>query len=300
MRGTSVTARIIELADAQQRAVTRRQLRARGVSDSAIDRRLANGLLARQHEGVFVVGGGALRVETRWMAAVLACREGSALSHWDAAALWGLAPVRGTQIHVTVPGRGGSSVRGIRRHRTRVFGDDERTTVDGIPVTTVARLLLDLAPELTRPRLEQLVSDADLRGLFDGRAIQALVERHPTRRGTSAVAQLLAELRGPTVTRSELELRFLELCDIHGLPRPFTNAMVDGHEVDAYWPDANLAVELDGLRWHRTPAQRERDARKRLALEAAGTPVVVLTWAQVTTEARRTAAALTARRRPVP
>ena len=284
---------IRHLAHEQHGVVGRRQLIAEGVNPGAVDRRRRAGRLIPLHRGVFAVGHVRLRREGWWLAAVLACGEGAALSHFAAAALWGMLPPR-ERIDVTTPARGGRAKRhGIVLHRVRSLPDDEVVVLHGIRVTTVARTLLDLAALLDAHELEQAIHHADRSHRYDGRAVRAVLAVHPTRPGAPRLTALLDRLEGvgAQATRSRLEVAFLRLCDGHSLPRPVANARVHGFEVDFHWPGTNLVVETDGSH-HRMPEQRERDHEKRLALEAAGLRVVTLTYRQVKRSPAQVATAL--------
>jgi very-short-patch-repair endonuclease len=288
--------RLAALAAAQFGVFDRADAAACGLGRGAMARRIERGRWVRLHAGVYALGHAQLRIEGRWLAAVRACGAGAVLSHGDAAAAWDLVVVAGTRVAVTIPpqARRNPDPRRIRvRARALVSGIDT-TTLGPIAITTVGRTLLDLAEDLTERRLEAAISEADLRGVYDGREVRAVLAAHPTRRGSAKLNGILAELAGVGVprTRSEMEIRLRELCDACHLPQPAVNAVVDGKEVDAYWPAADLIVETDGWAFHRMPGRREADAAKRLALEAAGHRVVVLTWAQITGRPRATADAL--------
>ena len=137
-------------------------------------------------------------------------------------------------------------------HRSAI-PPDERTVLYGIPVTTVPRTLLDLAAVLDGRRLERAINEADVLRLTDALSLRDLLVRYPRRVGTPAIAAALAaRAAGATVTRSELEERFLHLLERHGLPRPRTNTYIDGLEVDCAWPAHRLIVELDGHAAHGT------------------------------------------------
>ena len=182
---------------------------------------------------------------------------------------------RGDVDDVTVPSQNGRVRRnGIRIHRSGRLGADEVTTKDGIPVTTVARTLLDLADVVNNQALKRAIDEAEYQRLFDLNALTATVNNNPGRRG-SALLKIAAD--PPQLTRSEFENRFLAFCARHEIPAPRTNQVVLGYEVDAFWPDANLIVELDGYAAHGTrrafQADRERDRR----LMAAGFRAVRLT-----------------------
>jgi hypothetical protein len=207
------------------------------------------------HRGVYAVGHCVLSPEGRWMAAVLAGGSGAALSHRSAAALWGLGPSLRGLTEVTVE-RQRWPRRGIEMHRGSL-PSDELTASRGIPVTTVARTLLDLAAVLSRRQVERAVHEAEARRLGDSLSLQGLVARHP--RGVATIEAILASGRiGSTVTRSELESRFVGFLDAAGLPRPEVNASlpVAGRwvEADCVWREQRLIIELDAHAFHATSA----------------------------------------------
>ena len=206
------------------------------------------------------------------MAAVLVAGVGAVLSHGTAAAAWDLRPPSGA-IHVTVPGNAGRKRRpGLRIHRSTTLGHDT-TTLRGIPVTNPLRTILDLATVLEGRPLEHAVDLADQRHLIDF----AELRQRPFPRSLQAVLTRYAQ----AVTRSELEERFLALCHDHRLPRPVSNAIVEGREVDFVWRDARLIVEVDGYRYHRSPSAFEDDRERDVTLSLAGWTVLRFTYAQV-------------------
>ena len=151
------------------------------------------------------------------MAAVLAGGTGAVLSHRSAGALWGIHPTARRPEVVAAPGRHGG--RKVEVHHC-ALEPDERTVRDGIPVTTTARTLLDLAAVLTPNQVERALREAEARRLWDATSLAALLERHPRRRGTAMLRRMLAAGRaGEGITRSELEERFLALLDAAALPR---------------------------------------------------------------------------------
>lgn len=173
---------------------------------------------------------------------------------------------------------------GVRFHRTAI-PPDERTVLYGIPVTTVPRTLLDLAAVLDGRRLERAINEADVLRLTDALSLRDLLVRYPRRAGTPAIAAALAaRAAGATVTRSELEERFLDLLERHGLSRPRTNTYIDGIEVDCAWPAQRLIVELDGHAAHGTREAFERDRERDRLLQAAGWRVIRVTWRQVSAD----------------
>ena len=221
------------------------------------------------------------------MAAVLACGDRAVLSHASAAAAWDLSPGSGS-LHVTVPGDHGRERRaGVRVHRSRTLTPAQTTVHRGIPITTRERTIIDLAKTLTGRRLEQLLNRAERHLDFE-----------ELRRAHSPSLRAVLGSYSAPVTRSELEEAFLALCDDHGLPRPDTNAHIEGIEVDFVWRDARLIVEVDGYAYHRSPSAFERDRERDAILTTSGWRVLRFTHAQVTGRPAWVAAvALKARRR---
>lgn len=260
--------------------MTSAQLIALGVSESGIRRRVARGWLHRIHLGVYAVGHTALSGEARWLAAVLACGDCAVLSHRSAGALWGLRPVPGGRIEVTVPGGGRPGPRSVQVHRTRCLTDEDVTERDDIPVTSAARTLIDLAEVLGPRQLKYAVNEAEVRELLDVEAVWRAAARVSGRRRIKRLIRLLGISAPPT--RSVLERRFFELCEVAGLPRPQVNAPLHGFMVDFLWPDARLVVETDGSKVHNTRAKFEDDRARDAELTAAGYRVVRFTWRQVT------------------
>jgi very-short-patch-repair endonuclease len=262
-----------------------RQLLAIGISHDSVRARVAAGRLHRVHVGVYAVGHTNLSQRGRWMAAVLAYGYGALLSHGDAAALQGIRKAGSGRIHVTVDTRAGLGRRdGLVPHRSRIRLED-RESVDGIPVTSVPRTLLDLAEILDPQGLRRAYEEAARLELLDVRAIERLLARSNGRRGVSALRALLDYDPGPAAeTRSELERLFLNLVRAAGLPLPSVNVLVEGFLVDAYWPSARLVVELDGYEYHRGRPAFERDHAKVARLRLAGYEVLPLTHLQVSAQ----------------
>jgi hypothetical protein len=211
------------------------------------------------------------------MAAVLAAGPGAVLSHRSAAALWGIWSSARTRIEVTAPRR----LRrrsGIEAHQA-ILAADETTLVDGIRITTVPRTLLNLAAIVSRRVLERAMHEAEFLRLTDPLSLDDLVHRHRGERGTKTIRTILEEGRiGATVTRSELEDRFLAFLDARGLPRPEVNVLVQGIEVDCLWRAERVIVELDGHASHATRATFESDRARDRTLSVAGHRVVRVTW----------------------
>lgn len=256
--------------------------------------RVARGQLLRIHRGVYAVGHDRLRREGWWMAAVLAAGPGALLSHRDAAALHGLRPPGDhKRWEVTTTGRAASTDR-LQIFRTVTLDARDATDVAGIPVTSVARTLVDLAGTVPSTQLTKALNEAERQRIFDLRAIEEALAATARRngRGHRAMHQALERLAaiGAQVTRSELEDRFLALLDAHHLPRPRTNYGIEGMEVDACWPQQRLVVELDGWGAHATRRAFQDDRKRGNALEASGWRLLRFTWADVTRTPEETAA----------
>lgn len=265
---------ISRLAERQYGVVARRQLVARGVGNRAIGDRLARSLLVPLHRGVYAFGHRQLRIEGRWLAAVLAAGEGAVLSHRDAAALHGMRKRPDSQrVSVTSPASP-RRIEGLWLFPRRPLIAEDVTTVDGIPVTAPARTLVDLAPLLTPGQLQATMGEADRRGLLDVATVERALRRAMGRHGQGH-ARLRDALdahvnHGATLTRSALEECFLDMALAAGLPRPLLNAPAAGVEVDALWPAERLVVELDGRAHHKERAAAAWDREKANRLQAAG------------------------------
>ncbi len=214
------------------------------------------------------------------MAAVLAEGSGAVLSHRSAAALWGVLGTSRTRIEVTVPRKVGSRP-GVQVHRA-ALSPDEIAITNGIPVTAPCRTLFDLAAVAAPRHLERAINQAEVLRLTDTRSLAEVVARHSRRRGVAALRKILdAGGIGVTITRSELEDRFLAFVDQHGLPRPEVNARLDAGEVDCLWRVPRLVAELDGFATHGTRSAFERDRVRDRALLSDGWRVTRVTWRQL-------------------
>jgi very-short-patch-repair endonuclease len=280
------------LAGRQHGVVTRAQLIDLGFSPAAIKHRAGKGRLHRVGWGVYAVGRPELTRKGQWMAAVLACGPGAALSHQSAAALLAIRPDREGLIEISVPARGRRQRAGLIVHRRAAFETTER---DGIPVTTPVCTLVDLATRLTRDQLEAAVNQSDKLDLTDPEALRKAVDEMRHRPGALALKGVL-DRRTFTLTDSVLERRFLRMVRDAGLPKPKTQARVNGFRVDFYWPELRLVVETDGLRYHRTPAEQTRDRVRDQTHTAAGLTCLRFTYAQVMFEPDHVRATLAASR----
>jgi very-short-patch-repair endonuclease len=243
-----------------------------GEKSRAIQARIESGRYLRLYEGVYAIGHAELTVYGRRRAVVLTCGRRAVLSHRSAAGAWGLRPDGGAKWDVTV--RRASAVRPaapVRVFRYPTLRDDEVVDLDGVPTTTVARTLLDLAAVVPAHHLRRAVERAEQLELFDLTAVTRTLADHPRQPGRRLLLTLIGDLRdhGTPRTRSDVEAAFLQLCIDHGLPRPQVNRMKNGAERDFRFPDHNLIVEVDGYTYHRgrrafaNDRARDREALRR-------------------------------------
>ncbi len=214
------------------------------------------------------------------MAAVLYCGEAAALTNGSAAALLGIESERPGLIEIAVPPhrrpRGAPDITVLRR----IIPAADCTTRRGIPLTSPARTLLDLATHLSPRRLEAAVNAADKNELIDPPALRGYLAEREGQRGVRALRTLL-DHHTFLLTDSELERRFVPIAKRAGLPKPLTRQRVNGFRVDFFWPELGLVVETDGLRYHRTPAQQARDRLRDQRHTAAGLTPLRFTHAQI-------------------
>ncbi|HKP91397.1 MAG TPA: hypothetical protein VJT75_15640 [Thermoleophilaceae bacterium] len=201
------------------------------------------------------------------------------MSHLDAGRLHGIIHGAGAgAFHVTVPRRGRKARDGITVHRVRSLDSRDHERLHDIPVTRLARTLLDLAEVTNARRLRDAIEAAERLELFDLKEIHAVIERSPGRRGRRPLLASCGEaLEEARHTRSHLEREFLDVCRRARVPLPATNVSVEGEDVDAHWPGTNLIVELQSWAWHGTRQALHRDSAKALRLEVRGYRVLPVT-----------------------
>lgn len=279
MRALFATA--VRQADRQHGRITRAQLLAAGVDRKRIERWIGDGRLRRVHHGVYAVGHVAPSVDGDYMAAVLAGGAGAVLSHRAAAFKLGLLRISSPpRPEITVPTTDHRRRPGIIIHRVRSLHPNDTASIDNIAITTVPRILLDLAPKTRRKELTRLAHEAWVRHGTSPDHIEACIGRNPYKPGAGNLRGAL----GSDVTLSFLEDAFLELLAMHDLPLPRTNISVEEDKVDCHWPDRNLTIELLSYRFHATRRAFEEDvARRRRSSH------VAYTWGDVTQRAAATA-----------
>ena len=268
-----------KILDRQHGVVERGQLLTVPLSPDQIAYRLCIGRLHTIHPGVYAVGGRALARKGRLKAAALWAGPDAVVSHRSAAGLWSLlAP--GEIVHLTTSQRRGPRP-GLALHES-TLPPDEITTLDGIPVTTAARTLLDIAATEGRRALDRALRQAEYLQLSDSTPHAALVARYPGGRGTAIARATLEAGRPPGHTESELEDRFAEFLAARGFEPPRLNASLEVHgrwfRVDCLWDAERVVVELDGRRAHEGFERSEADAERDTVLASAGYLVARVSW----------------------
>jgi very-short-patch-repair endonuclease len=280
----------------QQGVVTHAQLTSLGVGRRTINRWLGSGRLRAVHRDVYAYGPRPLTKRGKWLAAVLAMGPGSFLSHRSAAALWGLA---GDRPKVDVNAPRGRQVRpgrasGIKVHRCK-FDPGEVTTREGIPVSTVARTLFDLAERSKPYELKSAWDEASRLKLLRVPEVGAVYERGRGRRARTRIRPfLLAEQRHIEDSASPLEDRFAEFVVAQRLPPPQVNVLVGKDVVDALWPAARLIVELDSWEFHSHRAAFEKDRDRDTKHLLAGYRTIRVTHRKLSEQPERLAAQIRA------
>ncbi len=264
---------ITSFASRQHGIVARRQLLAAGIGASAIQYRVRQGRLRPLHRGVYQVGP-VPSPHAHEMAAVLACGPTAIVSHRSAAVLWDMLPNvgvrRGRTPTVDIIVTAGSRERpGVRARSIQTLQPEEVTRRKGIPITTPARTIYDLASTATPRGMERAYAEALERKLTTPGKVRAILRDHPHRPGTLRLRALLDRGK-PRRTRSEAEERFLALVRKAQLPKPAVNRVISGYEVDFLWRKARLVVEVDGFAYHSSQRAFEGDRRRDAVLAAAG------------------------------
>jgi predicted transcriptional regulator of viral defense system len=298
--GGHLDAKIVARARCQHGVVSRTDLLALGASDGAIGRRLAVGRLFRLHRGVYsIVPPSMLSRDGRYMAAALAGATGTLISHRPAAALHRLRSPPAGPIDITLSGIGTRNRPGLRVHSSRRLHSDDVDEIDGIPCTSVARTLIDIAATETQRALTKMVEKALMLQIYNHAAVEAALDRAVGRAGPAALRRVLAEIHDdPPNTANDFERDFLFLVEEEDLQPPIVNGWVCDHQVDFHWPAAKLIVEADGRATHANPIGFERDRARDLTLALAGWRVMRISARQLRREPERVAAVVRAALEP--
>lgn len=278
-------ARILEIAARQHGVVSRWQLRQAGLSRGAIEHRLRKGTLRPVHRGVYRTGPTTPKYQAE-AAALLACGDEAALTHRTAAGILRIRPEPRPEQPVDVSGprtlRGPRS--GVRIHRVGPLPADEVELRHGLAVAAAPRTILDLAACLGPDDLERALAQAERQELVTLDGLRAIAGRYPGRPGRGKLLALLDDIVEPALTRSPPELLLLKRLRKAGVPRPRTNARIDGMEIDLLFPEYGVAVEIDGYTFHRQRPAFEVDRSRGAALAAKGITLLRFTPRQLTRE----------------
>jgi hypothetical protein len=256
-------------------------MRSAGINDDVIDRRVRTGHLIRKQKAVYAVGHAAPTALAPETEALLACGPHAVLSHQTAARLLKLLPEGNREVHVTIRDRHGAKPTGVTVHRTARLNRSEVRTVDGLPVTSALRTLLDLAAVVDIATLERAIEQALHEKLVSVRQLQQATRGNNGRKGVPKLRAILDQQREPGFTRSKAERRMRELLRLGQLREPETNVPMHGVEADFYWPELEVVIEVQSQKYHLTRAALERDTRKAATLTAAGKTVSYVTWLQM-------------------
>jgi len=273
--------RVADRAARQHGRIRFDQIVACGLDDAAVARRVRKGWLHRVHHGVYAVGHRGATLDAQFMAAVLAGGEDAHLSHWASCALAELVRWDDRPVDVTVRGSAERRRPGIRFHRARSLDPRDTTRLHGIPCTTPARAILEIAPQLSDHRLKRLVRKAQAERRASVRQFAAVLARGHGHPATGRIAKLIATGTAPTYSGDEDAV--LDLILRANFEHPIVNGrlVVPGgpYFPDLRWPTERLILEIDSP-WHDGRIAQELDAARQADLEAAGERVLRTTQAQ--------------------
>ena len=262
-------AQLAQLAGRQFNRVSRSQLAELGFTDNAVRHRVAAGRLVIVEQGVFAIAPVLAHDDWGlWMGATLTC-TGSALSHASAICAYGLSSLQRYLEAVTRPGTGGPRRHGgLLVYRSSTL-PGETTTLEGIPITTVPRTLLDQAARTSERALARYVREAVRLEWISLRALGDALGAFRGRRGAGRLAAAVSRYAGLPLdrARSGAEIRAMEVLREAGRQLPRLNVRIAGEEADLSWPRQRRIVEIDGGPFH---LDRGEDARKQGVWEAAG------------------------------
>jgi very-short-patch-repair endonuclease len=280
---------VARLSEGQHGVLSRAQALDLGCSPKQIDRRLASGRWVSVLPRVYRVSGVPATGRQEAMAACLWAGETAVLSHSAAGVLWALDGVVARWVEVTVPEPRDPRSPLAVVHRTRVLLDVDRTTLDGIPITTPARTIVDLAGDLGEEALDAAFESGLRRGLFTVPFVRwRLQELGGKGRAGAARLRAMVDARRPgdRVLESRLEVKVWRLLLRSGLPKPVRQHPIRlggrRYRLDFAWPAFRVAVEADGFAAHGGRRAFHADRRRTSSLVSAGWRVVPVTWEELT------------------
>ena len=273
------------LATRQFGLVTLDQARSYGLTGPTLTRLVTAGTWSRKYPGVYSLSSVPESLEQRVLAAVMWAGPGAVATHRSAGSLWGMDGCTPGVVDITVERGGKSRAPAGIKLRQRHLPRKDKTHLGIIPITTPIRTLIDLGAVLTQNEVEFALEDCIHRDLVDvdrfERRVADLTESRC--RGLGVVRRLLAS-RGPDpAPESRLEVELQQLMRRAGLPLPRRQFVVKDHDgfvarLDFAFPEALVAVEAEGYRYHSGRQAWERDAKRRNHLQRLGWRVIVVTW----------------------
>jgi very-short-patch-repair endonuclease len=286
---------VAKLAARQHGVVSREQLRGLGLTNDALHRWLRDGRIQRIHRGVYAPGHANLDPRGRIHAAVLACGARAVVSHRSAAYLLGIGERSPLVVDLISSTQRGRRLDGIRLHSVPFPKPTELVWVQGIPVTSVARTIVDLAGVHGEKGLAAAIERAATQRVLDIAQIDAVLANGPKRRGAPCLRRIVDDWRPVAETakeatfRSLFEAKLLPLIAAAGLPLPRFNVPVHTAErileVDLFWERERFVVEADSRKHHGIEVAFDRDHRRRRELLAAGYGFLGVTWREAEREA---------------
>ncbi len=261
------------------RVLTTAELLQAGLSYAAIEVRVDQGRLQRLWRGAYFVGPGPVPARSLAKGAVSSFIAAVYISHDWAGFLHGFVRVPELPVHVIVPGTGRSRAEGIRTHRSSTLAPRDLTERWGIPCTSGARAILDMAQTRTIPQLERLIADAQVAKAVTEAQLRDVANRAGRRQAATRLKQAMGKANGMTLSEAERILR--RLLREAGLPQPITNYPIGSFKADFCWPDQMLIVELDSFTHHGHRRAFHHDRRRNAILTAQGWSVMQVTAAQL-------------------
>jgi very-short-patch-repair endonuclease len=252
--------------------ISREQLHRLGFGDEQISRRERRGDLHELYTDVWAVGHTNVSPKGHLIAALLSCGIASFLSHRTSAAFQGLRQLNLRAIEVTVVANRTYVRNGLEVHRTaKPPHPKDIRTVGHLRYSSVPRLLIELAPRETPGELTRLITEAVHKRLLNLDAIEDAMARHARRPGLARLKEALAAYRPRPDRKSQLEHAFdAWLLDHPEIPEPQRNVYIGSWEIDCWWPEQRVVLELDGRSYHTAVQEMERDRLKDTKLQIMG------------------------------
>jgi hypothetical protein len=252
-----------------------------GFSHNEVRGLVAHGDLRRLHRGVYADGRAPLKGEAYFKAALLAVGAGAWLRANTAAMAWGLSPVSVARIEVTLVAASTPRHPGLRVKRVvHPPHPSEIKIRNGLRVSSIPRLLIEVAAAGgSADDVHTLAEAAARKGLLDSADLDATLDRHAGRSGAARVNAVCAAYLPHPGRKSKLEQSFDRWLAVHPeIPEPQRNIYLGPWEIDCYWPDHQLALELDGREFHIAAQDFERDRLKDAWLQLNGNRILRVTW----------------------